>query len=221
MKPITFCVEYFDASDPIRKEEIQGALRHNLALDVLQQVVIFSDVEIPDFARIDKVSVRKLGKRFVYADFLKCARDPGRVYLLANADIQFEKGAGLLQFVPKNQLWALTRWERDGGLSKGGRQSQDAWALRGGEWEDGLMGHCDIQLGWPGCENSFAGRIHEAGFGVKNYCHDIHCVHRHSSIVRSYGEKNRIPRPYCLPDPGRIPVWIRFMAFLRTFYQTE
>jgi len=215
MKPITFCVEYFDPPDPIRKEEIEGALRHNLALDVIQQVVIFSDVEIPEFARMEKVSVEKLGKRFVYADFLKCASDPGRVYLLANADIQFEKGAGLFQFVPKNQLWALTRWERDGGLSKGGRQSQDAWALRGGEWKDELMRHCDIQLGWPGCENSFAGRIHEAGLGVKNYCRDIRCVHIHSSTTRNYGEKNRIPRPYCLPDPRHIPVGIRLMAFLR------
>lgn len=209
MKQIKFCIEYFEHSDPARREEIHKTLLHNLFVPEFDEVLLFSDVPVPEFARIEKVTVKPLNKRLEYSDFLECASDLNKVYVLANADIQFQSGIPYLGFLPLGQLWALTRWEANGSLWPARRASQDAWAVRGGEWNRDLLETCKIQLGWPGCENALAGRFHEAGFKVKNYCRDIRTLHVHADSSRNYGERDRIPRPYYFPDPQKVPLSIK------------
>jgi len=119
--------------------------------------------------------------------FRTCAeRYPGRVCVLANADIVFDESAKLLPYlVRKGRLVTLTRWENDSTPRMLGRfhderfysGSQDVWAFIGGD----LVGLGDqIALGYIGCDQAIAGEAMNAGIEVVNPALSIKTRHVHT-----------------------------------------
>lgn len=212
-----FCVEYFQARDDKRRSEIDECFAHNIGTGYFDRFIVFSDDPLPNCAASRPVEVVPLGRRFVYRDFLERATDPACVYVLANADIKMLDGMAYLDFLTERDFWALTRWEdNSSGPRHPARESQDTWIIRGRSWDRELLGSCEIRLGLPGCENALAGHLHNAGFRVKNYCHDICTVHIHADPSRTYDQSDRIGRPYFLPNPERIPWLIKLRRCLKT-----
>jgi hypothetical protein len=213
-KEIIFCVEAFCSQNAERQAELNECLAWNIGIPEIDRALIFSESAefIPQSTKVEFILNQG---RVTFSDFLLAAVDPEAVYVFANSDIKFTSGLNWLNYLPPDELWALTRWEQNGRLWPGGRESQDAWAIRGGLWPASLLDSCNIQLGWPGCENALAGRLHEYGYKVKNYCHDIRCLHVHANTQRSYSEADRIPRPYYFPNPERLPWRYRFMELFR------
>jgi hypothetical protein len=207
---IAFLVESYTPKDKKRATEIQECLADNCKNKCFDRLIIYSDGAQKSHSPDKRISHIVGEGRLTFSKYLAIARDPDCVYILANSDITFTEGCEYFRYIPDFELWALTRWEKSGVLWPGGRESQDIWALRGGNRATELVDSCRIPLGVPGCENAFAGRMHEAGFKVKNYCYDIRCLHVHEETSRGYGEKDRIPRPYYLPDPERLPILTRF-----------
>jgi hypothetical protein len=217
---LNFCVETYLPASLERRAELAECLAANINRPEIFKAVIFSASQdwLP---KSKKVIFRHQSDRVTYEEYLRVATDPNQIYLFANADIKFGSGLKWLQYLPPGELWAFTRWEADGQLWPGGRESQDAWAIRGGLWPASLLDSCNIQLGWPGCENAFAGRLHEYGYKVKNYCHDIRCLHVHANTQRCYSEADRIPRPYYFPNPERLPWRYRYMELFRKVFPSR
>lgn len=217
---LTFCVETFIPPSLERRAELAQCLEANLDRPEIDNAFIFSSSQ-EGLPKSKKVIFQRQAERVTYKDFLRVAADSDQVYLFANADIKFGSGLKWLRYLPSGELWAFTRWEANGQLWPGGRESQDAWAIRGGLWPASLLDSCKIQLGWPGCENAFAGRLNEYGYKVKNYCHDIRCLHVHANTQRSYSEADRIPRPYYYPNPERLPWRYRCMDLFRKAFSSH
>ena len=138
--------------------------------------------------------------------FRTCAeRYPGRVCVLANADIQFDKTARLLPFAVKPRtLVTLTRWENDAtprmlGHLRDGRfysGTQDVWAFLGGE----LVGVGDrIPLGYIGCDQAIIGEAMKAGYAVTNPAMSIRTRHNHAGGERGLDEVS-IVGTYAYPE---------------------
>lgn len=164
-------VEAYRPKDEARMAEIQSCVKANGDLG------IFGDFQ-PMYAADGRL-------RYGHV-FRTCAeRYPGRVCVLANADIVFDESARLLPYVVrKGRLVTLTRWENDStprmiGQFKDERfysGSQDVWAFIGGD----LMGIGDrTALGYIGCDQAIAGEAFNAGIEVVNPALSIKTKHVH------------------------------------------
>jgi hypothetical protein len=119
--------------------------------------------------------------------FGQCAeRWPGRICVLANADIRFDESAALLpRIVRRGSLVTLTRWESDATPRMIGHLhddrfysgSQDVWAFIGGD----LVGIGNtIPLGYVGCDQAIVGEAMRAGVAVVNPALSIKARHVHA-----------------------------------------
>ena len=214
MSKLIFCTEYFRSDEAERRDEIDQCLKYNLTSGNFDEHLIFLETDIPGFVPAPRVRIIKTGSRLTYSRFLKEAVDRDIVYVLANADIMFSSGTEYFRTLPAGEMWAITRHEKDGLLHKPARESQDTWAIRGGDWRE-FYEECEINLGRPGCENAFAGRLHHGGVRVNNYCFDIKTMHLHRSEKRKYVESDRISRPYYLPSPQKIPWTLKLRAYFQ------
>ena len=185
-------VEHYKPADPERIAELDGTFKANCDLGVFEQIL--------------PVSVGDERLRYGHV-FRMCAEKfPGRVCVLANADIQFDHTARLLEGAvsdPKRFV-VLTRWESPAtprmiGQYKDGRfysGSQDVWAFVGGE----LVGIGDrIPLGYIGCDNAIAGEAMKAGYAVVNPALSIRTHHNHKSTGRGDGELS-VVGTYAYPE---------------------
>lgn len=184
-------IEHFVPSDPARVKELNDTLEANMMLGVFDEIVPMSNGE----------------ERLRYGNVFRLAAEkyPGRVCVLANADIQFDYTARYLPgAVGEKRLVALTRWEngstprmigqyRDERLYSG---SQDVWAFSGGE----LVGIGDrIPLGYIGCDQAIAGEAMNAGYAVVNPALSIRTWHNHANSTRGQDEVSVIGT-YAYPE---------------------
>ena len=173
-------VEHYVPKDPRRAAELVECAKANEQVGIFEEFVPISNGE--DRLRYGQV-------------FRMCAeRYPGRVCVLANADIMFDETARLLPFAVKpKRLVTLTRWENDAtprmiGQYKDERfysGSQDVWAFVGGD----LVGIGDrMALGYVGCDQAIAGEAMLAGYAVVNPALSIKTRHVHADGQRGPGE---------------------------------
>jgi len=205
----------FPPLNPERQKEIEDCLNHNFAPGRFDRCFLFCDEPgtLPPFPQHKHVEVVPLGRRFLYRDLLERAEDEKVVYVLSNADIKMVSGFEYLRFLGPRSLVALSRWETMSAKPpRTARCTQDTWAVRGQPWTADLLSMAGISIGLPGCENALAGRLHEAGFAVHNFCYDIKTLHVHASPLRAYGVEDRLPRPYYYPNPCRVPLIWRLRA---------
>lgn len=132
----------------------------------------------------------------------------GRVNVIANADIYFER---LDHAPPVGTVWALSRWDIDptgASVLWDHADSQDTWIVNGGPIEV----DAPYPMGLPGCDNALIYALREAGFEVSNPSRTIRTYHLHISQYRSYldggtgqgrgGAKiERVPPPYGYAKP--------------------
>lgn len=118
--------------------------------------------------------------------FRECAdRWPGKICVLANADIWFDQSASLLkEIVEVGRLVTLTRWEdetaplmwgyvREGRFFSG---TQDVWAFVGGD----LVGIGEsIPLGFIGCDQAILGEAADRNIEIVDPALSIRARHLH------------------------------------------
>ena len=136
--------------------------------------------------------------------------EPGMVNVIANSDIYFDNG--ILTARPDHgECFALSRWDiQPDGTAKHYDQpdSQDVWVVYDGP-------HCipaTFPMGVPGCDNSLAHILIQAGYRVSNPSKTLKGYHLHLTHYRSYlanpsesprgaDKIERIPPPYALVKP--------------------
>ena len=210
--------QFFRHSDAGRHKEIKECLVRNCACPHLNQIVLLNETDLSSewnqvhkkgplkgkllIPGAEKIKQIIIGKRLLYADFLKYVKDsvPANVYtILCNADIYF--GDSLLELWKmkmEDRMLALLRWDIDEmGQAKlfGPRaDSQDAWiflsqSIKQRTWNQATFG---FSLGQPGCDNAFAGHILRQGFLLSNPGLTFQTFHLHQSNVRNYSKKDYI-----------------------------
>lgn len=184
-------VEHYVPSGEARLKELDATFRSNMALGVFDEIVPVSNGD----------------ERLQYGQVFRIAekRFPGRVCVLANADIQFDYTARLLSSVVReNRLVTLTRWENNAAPRMIGHMnaerfysgSQDVWAWIGGD----CVGLGDgIPLGVIGCDQAICGEAMKAGYEVVNPALSIRTYHNHASTGRSDGELS-VVGTYAYPE---------------------
>lgn len=196
-------VEHYVPSDPKRVKELNDTLDANMALGIFEQIFQISNGD----------------ERIRYGTVFRLAADrfPGRVCVLANADIKFDYTARLLPgAVASGRLVALTRWEntstprmvghiRDDRFYSG---SQDVWAWIGGEF----VGIGDaIPLGYIGCDQVICGDILKAGFAVVNPALAIRTHHNHADTGHGPNEMS-VAGTYAYPELTTMSVTGRMIS---------
>jgi len=187
--------EQYTASDPVREAELALARKQNVAAGVFDQIVPVSGSGRSTFADLFALA----GERF-----------PGRVCVIANADIAFDDSlrgaAAMVGDGSRPRLIALTRWEDPSGPSMEGRidprrwrfysQSQDAWVFVAGRLPDFEAG---FTLGIPACENRLAYEAYRAGIAVLNPALSVRTWHHHASGARSWKLSDAYRGPLFFP----------------------
>lgn len=182
--------ESFEPADQRRREEIDQCRKANKASGLFAATVAFSAGD----SRLRYGTV-----------FRECAaRWPGRLCVLANADIRFDESVLLLpRVVERGRLVTLTRWDNPAsplmwGYQQGGRfysGTQDVWAFIGGD-HVGLGD--DIPLGYVGCDQAIVGEVVQAGGSVVNPALSIKAWHVHADAAR--GKRPAVSGVYGYPE---------------------
>jgi hypothetical protein len=193
---VILMVERYEPADPARLAEIEATQLANGELGVFEELAPL-----------------KAEGRLCYGHAFRLAAErwPGRVCVLANADIQFDETARLLPFVvrPKT-LVTLTRWENDStprmlGHLRDGRfysGTQDVWAFIGGQ----LVGVGDhVPLGYIGCDQAIVGEAMKAGYTIVNPAFSIKTKHNHAGGERGPDEES-VVGTYAYPELTTINV---------------
>ena len=133
---------------------------------------------------------------------------PDRVNIIANADILFDNTVEkLVDYVTKDNIFALTRHEPDGYFS-GRQDSQDVWIFYGKDLESRLKEASNIsswlKIGKPGFDNRIAYELYKSGYRVLNPSRSVFVWHIHASEERSYTAQQAIPPPYFAVEPMQL-----------------
>lgn len=238
---IRLIVNYYNEKNPDRKKELLEATRSNYENNRIDHILflIEPDSELDFVANFNDllamVSFEVVDQRPTYRDYFHVANRAIINYghhqditIIANLDIFITETVCyyLEQHMRPGLCMALSPWDRlaDGSYRQGKvnvgstvevpkDDAQDVWVFKGMIQK---VENCDFALGKPGCDNSIAFWINQAGYTVVNPSNDIRPVHIHLSGVRNYdttltghGEnKDRIPPPYLTLPPisiDRIP----------------
>lgn len=185
-------INYYTDSNPARQAELAECLQKNLEHPLISKVVIFHEegVLLP---QNDKITPVLCSGRPSYSHFFDFGSKFEDVKILANTDIYFNNSLLFAEMVKPNQVFALCRWEYEGGKLRflNNKYSQDAWI-----WRGSITAQCNFSLGVPGCDSAAAHILDAAGYQVKSPSLSICAIHLHGSQVRNYNPANKIPPPH-------------------------
>jgi hypothetical protein len=206
-----------------RLAELAECLRRNLENPHVEAVHVFLEFGgDPEGARAAHASLRHPkavlvphGRRVTFRELFAYANEclRGRRVAIANSDIYFDRtlarlaGEGL-----GGRLLCLSRWDvqPDGSsVFFDNPHSQDAWVF-----EAPIRPFaCDWHLGLPGCDNRLTFEAARAGLDVSNPSRTVRAHHLHTSNVRRYTERQRLPGPV-LAVPGTVlgAPWVTFVV---------
>ena len=129
--------------------------------------------------------------------FALCKHD--HINVIANSDIYFDETLELAQGILPRQVYALSRWDKEGIalVPYHKKDSQDAWIVLG------EVPHLSapFQMGVPGVDNALVHSLRMYGMTVTNPCKSIRAIHVHESAYRTYGEGRGKPKPYRYAPP--------------------
>lgn len=128
------------------------------------------------------------------------------INIIANLDIVIPKETlqSVRSFVDKNTILALSRWDVDARGRESlydTEESQDCWIFKGSPIN---APEINFGTGIPGCDNSIAYILSEAGYTVINPSKQLKTLHYHSVPIRNYvanREQITIPKPYKFLPP--------------------
>lgn len=191
MTPIVLLVGLYHEPVPARAHELTACLARNLHNPQLSKICVFAeDAEAPvrkrPLLQHPKITVIDHGQRVRYSDLFHWANRnlPGKISVIANADIYFDDTLRLLTGMDlRDKLLCLSRWDvhADGTAHLFEyAYSQDAWIFQAPL----RPVRCDFHLGTPGCDNRLAWEAQAAGLRVENPSRSIRAYHLHGSGLR-------------------------------------
>ena len=176
-----------------RRAEYAECLRRNLACAEIDEVFVLAEAG-SDLDPQPKLVITQVQVRPSYSDYLALIRSvaaAGDVSIIANSDIYFDEGIGVLRdrLVPPDTVLALSRWESAGREARlnDRNDSQDAWVFRGLPRDMSA----DYAVGVPRCDNRFAKELERAGYVVRNPSFSIRAWHLHSEARGEYPVEHR------------------------------
>jgi hypothetical protein len=177
---INLYYNYFKHPDPKRAYEIDFCKNKNLQNKHLNVILINHQNRLTfDF----------------YFDKINQNTGPDDINIICNSDIFFDDTINLTLKMDHEEAYALTRWDY---LSPSNIKfwdkvfSQDTWIFKGSLKK--IVGN--YFLGRPGCDNRVAHEIKESGYKISNPSLTIKTYHFHTSKIRDYKPKDRVPGPY-------------------------
>jgi len=176
--------------------------------------------------RIKERSVNNGNTRMNYLDLFRQAFEfekgthESNPIFFCNSDIAFDSTILLAEdHLKDGDFWAISRIEVIDRKRFGGQYqreyipfhhaySQDVWAMTTNTLHEVVKAFSDPlakslpQMGIPGCENILASRMFDLGLNVKNPCKSINAFHFHQSGIRTYSERDRLPKDeYLFVEP--------------------
>jgi hypothetical protein len=195
---IWLVTQYFRHSDEARATEIIECLRRNTECADISSIRLLTERDYSHDWRSfqsPKINQIVIQKRLTYAHFLQYVKErvpKNTIVILANADIFFEDLSDVWRTPLKNAMLALLRWDvtldSDPELFGPRADSQDSWIVLSDSIKDSKWTYepFDIQLGQPGCDNIFAGRMLQNHFVLYNPSLTIKSYHLHLTKIRNY-----------------------------------
>jgi hypothetical protein len=207
--PVWLFTQYFKHPNKKRHQEIKECLRRNLECSSIDFIVLLNEKDMSNewssLPHSHKIKQFVIGKRLTYFSFLQYVHQqvPHNVItVLCNADIYMND-------VSMNHLWkikmedrmlGLLRWDDTGsGASNatifGPRaDSQDTWIFLSDSIKNRLWNESDFnfQLGQPGCDNAFLGKLLRYRFLISNPSLSLKTFHLHNTNIRNYDKKDYI-----------------------------
>lgn len=217
--------QYFIHSNEDRNKEIKYCLRRNIELGLFKKIIllnekIYSADELGlSEEQMDSITQININHRLKYSSvFIRTRLMKLQGYVVfCNSDIFFDES--ILQ-IRKSSLstskmvYTLLRYEYDINkpLNKSKiftynnaprSDSQDVWIFHTKTLNitTNLIKQTNFMLGLPGCDNKITYVFHSNGYSCVNEPYIIKTYHYHSTQIRNYTSKERIPSPYLLVVP--------------------
>jgi 2-polyprenyl-3-methyl-5-hydroxy-6-metoxy-1,4-benzoquinol methylase len=175
---------YYEDKDPQRKAEIDFCLQKNIENSLFDIIIVSSD-DNPTFD-------------FLFQKVNQISGD-NDIAIICNSDIYFDGTIALIDRMPPNTIYALSRWNCEPTKPPVlDEKNQDAWIFRGKI--EGVS--ADFRLGMPGCDERLAQEFSNANYTVINPSKSIRAYHHHNSNVRNHSEEDRTTGPYLFVGPS-------------------
>jgi hypothetical protein len=185
---IHLVINTYPETKPERKIELDRCLAGNRALGFVNIIEHYSVA------------------RSVFADLFNigCVRaSKDDIIIVANVDVLFDDTLRMVEGIPDNEAWVLSRWVPD---NKGNliapapryQCCQDSFMVR--------MPMRKVQLnfpiGHPGSDNRICAEFKNVGYKVRNPSLTIRSIHHHCDTGRTY--PYRISTPYLFVEPEKL-----------------
>jgi len=207
--------QFFLHKDAVRRAEIQETLRRNVVNPLISSITLLNErvYTLEELGVTSAKVVQKvIGRRARFSD-LFAEREPGFT-VVTNADIFFDASLERLRAADLHErraAFALLRYEFRGETDLNACRifgprpdSMDTWIVHSSqELPPSVL---QFELGMPGCDNKFAYLLDLLGFTVYNDPMNIKTYHLHVSPDRDYRLAQKVPPPYQLLYPARIPL---------------
>jgi hypothetical protein len=201
--------QFFKHSNKKRYQEIRECLRKNLECPSIDTIILLNEKDLSNewssLPHSHKIKQVVIGKRLTYSSFLQYVYDqvPHNVLtILCNADIYFEDKMmkDLWKIKMEDKMLGLLRWDDNGNGSSqatifGPRaDSQDTWIFLSDSIKSRLWNYSDFQfqLGQPGCDNAFLGKLLRYRFLISNPSLSFKTFHLHNTNIRNYDKKDYV-----------------------------
>ena len=203
---IRYFTSWYDEKNDARRAELITCLRNCCESPDIDVVYVLCESPTPIMH--EKLKEIPVTTRPTYNDFFLLANGMSNeddVVIISNIDIYPDKHMRpLFERLEKNQSWVLSRWDiRPNGeppVHLRRRDSQDSWMFRAPIRK--INGN--FCLGYPGCDNSIACWIDQAGYEISNPSNDVRFLHLHLTELRNYTTANMVKSPYLLVEPSSI-----------------
>lgn len=201
--------QFFKHSNKKRFQEIKECLRKNLECSSIDSIILLNEKDLSNewssLPNSNKIKQVIIGKRLTYYSFLKYVYDqvPHNILtVLCNADIYCNDTSikNLWKIKMEDRMLGLLRWDDTGnGPSNstifGPRaDSQDTWIFLSDSIKHRLWNESDFnfQLGQPGCDNAFLGKLLRYRFLLSNPALTLKTFHLHNTNIRNYDKKDYV-----------------------------
>lgn len=173
--------QYFISSNEQTQVDMNEVLQRNLNNEMIDRIILLNE-EIYSYHNVpqpQKLQQYKIGRRLTFGDAFRYANEhyPGRIIIIANADIYFDTSLHRLMNIKnasdsifKSKVMALLKWKHhDETRSLHLRtDSQDAWIFLSPINDKVIALSNDLVIGTVRCDNRLAKIFEESGYDVIN-----------------------------------------------------
>lgn len=184
-KTMHLFLSHYRAATSERQQELEAALRQNLAASFVSRVTVFVEEGAPHLEIISDKVRWVPAPRMTYQQifsWINAQTSPKDINVLLNSDIGLVSGFETLEQELKRHVFlALSRQELAGVYDAHPAVSQDVWIWRGSCAIQGA----EFYMGVRGCDNRLAAEAYLAGYTLMNPCRNLLTHHHHRSSQRA------------------------------------